>query len=636
MSENLNKIFKAYIITRNKIPQKEYTNPENQYEHDQIKGMPEYAGLLAQDAVLVDIDDGQEGDILLRIVKELEVPTRVHKTDRGMHFFFLGHHLPLTKTKYRNAIGIDTDYKLGTKHGIAILKMNGEDRKVLYEGAGIGPLPAWLYPIAKAIPEFMTMGDGDGRNQVLFNYILTLQSCGLTKDEARETIRIINRFVLKEPLPEREIETILRDDAFPSESFYDNKGRLKVRQFEEHFCREVHAIKLDKKLHIYSDGIYITGDEPIRGKMLDFLPDLSMTQRNEILNRSKDRIQTYSKRAHARLILFKNGTLDVSTDIIKAHDPEDIITNRIEWNYNPNAYSAVADKMLSKLACGSPSIRMLLEEIIGSCMYRSNSLAGGKAFVLLGDKSNGKSTYLSLLMQIIGYANTSNVPLQQLDQRFKPAQLFNKMLNVCADLSKNWVPDPMMFKNIVTGDRIGGEFKGKDEFEFNPYVKMLFSANVMPKIDDETGAVKRRLIPVPFNATFSPDDPDFDPDIQEKLETEESIEYLIKVGIEGLKRVLANKKYTTNEDIEKELSAIDELNNPLIGFIEEIGKDAILNHSTKAVYDQYRSYCIENGLKEGAHNSFVRRINVMLRTTTVRKMNKGRSSKIFVLKEGRA
>ena len=51
---NLNRIFKAFIITKNKRPSKKYTDPENQYTLDEIQGLPEYAGILSEDAVLVE------------------------------------------------------------------------------------------------------------------------------------------------------------------------------------------------------------------------------------------------------------------------------------------------------------------------------------------------------------------------------------------------------------------------------------------------------------------------------------------------------------------------------------------------------------------------------------------------------
>lgn len=66
---------------------------------------------------------------------------------------------------------------------------------------------------------FKELEEGDGRNQALFNYILTLQSEGFNREEIRETIRIINKYILKDSLDDREIETILRDEAFQKPVF---------------------------------------------------------------------------------------------------------------------------------------------------------------------------------------------------------------------------------------------------------------------------------------------------------------------------------------------------------------------------------------------------------------------------------
>lgn len=89
----------------------------------------------------------------------------------------------------------------------------------------IQDLPKWLTPV-KTSMKFLDMRAGDGRNQALFNYILTLQSEDFTKEEARETIRLINRYVLDEPLSDRELETILRDEAFKKPIFFKDKTFL--------------------------------------------------------------------------------------------------------------------------------------------------------------------------------------------------------------------------------------------------------------------------------------------------------------------------------------------------------------------------------------------------------------------------
>lgn len=628
----LNQIFKSYIITKNKKPTRKYTDPENQFTLEQIKGLPEYAGILAEGAILVDIDNDLEAELLLSIIKAQGVKCRVHRTTRGIHAFFLGHHVGTTRTHVTCAIGLTTDWKLGEKNGISILKLDNVEREVIYETEEIGPLPPWLYPVKNA-PDFVSMESGDGRNNALFQYILTLQSAGLTKDESRETIQIINKYILRDPLPDKELATILRDDAFPEESFFDAKGKLQVRKFEEHFSREVNAVYLDGNLHIYDGGVYIQGEYDIRGAMLKLIPDLTTAQRNEILNRMKDRIRSKTERASASLIVFRNGTYNMEIGRLEPSDPKNVITNLIDWNYNPDAYSEVTDKALDKLACHDPAIRALLEEMVGYCFYRRNEL--GKAFILLGENSNGKSTYLDLVRYVIGNDNIASLNLQDLNDKFLPADLLNKLANIGDDIPKNWVPDASMFKKVVTGSRISAQFKNMPSFQFNPYAKMLFSANEMPRIDDETGAVKRRLVPIPFRAKFSPDDPDFDPYIIDKLMQEDAVEYLIKVGIEGLHRVLKNKRFTTNKDIEKELNDIDALNNPILCFIDDNGTESIINHSTTEVYDNYRSYCLEAGMIPVARNSFVRQINARLKTESVRKMVNGTSYKVFVPKEGR-
>ena len=628
----LTDIFRCFIITNEKRPIRKYLEPANQYTYEQIRNLPEYAGLLSANAALVDIDIPHEGDVLLDIIKSEKLKCRVHRTKGGgIHAFFMGHHMPETKTKTSSAIGLNTDWKLGTRNGYAVLKRDGVDLEVVYDTDELGPMPGWLYPIAKMPPDFLTMGEGDGRNDTLYNYILTLKRAGLTKDEIKETIRIINTYVLKAPLPERELKTILRDDAFPSDSFYDEKGKLKVRQFEEHFCREVHALKLDGILHIYRDGVYLPGEEAIRGRMLDFLPDLTMAQRTEILNRSKDRIQTKGKRAPAYLILFRNGTYNMTTRTIQPSSPDNVIVNLIDWNYNPNAYSEVTDRTLDKLACGDPNIRALLEEIIGYCFYRRNEL--GKSFILLGDASNGKSTYLDVLAYILGDDNISSLALQQFGEKFETAEMHNRLANIGDDIPDTWVSDPSIFKKIVTGDRLTVQRKQGHPFQVNLYVKPILSANYMPRIDDKTGAVMRRLVPVPFNAVFSPDDPDFDPYIKDKLKSEESIEYLIRLGIEGLHRVLTNKRFSINDEIKSELHDINMMNNPLLEFIEEVGTENIINHTTKEVYGKYRHYCVECGLQPVAIASFVKQMNAKLNTTSVRRMVKGEMFKVFVPKQ---
>ena len=89
---------------------------------------------------------------------------------------------------------------------------------------------------------------------------------------------------------------------------------------------------------------------------------------------------------------FSNGLYNIRDGSFKEFTPDVVITNKIPWPYNPAAHDDLLDHTLNRLACDDPEVRALLEEMVGYCMYRRNEL--GKAFILIGDKSNGKSCLL--------------------------------------------------------------------------------------------------------------------------------------------------------------------------------------------------------------------------------------------------
>ncbi|HBG0964468.1 TPA: hypothetical protein KPF84_003802, partial [Clostridioides difficile] len=61
-------IFKGYIITNNKKAAEKFKNVKKLKTYEQIKNLPEFAGVLAEETVLVDIDDFESSEILYKIV----------------------------------------------------------------------------------------------------------------------------------------------------------------------------------------------------------------------------------------------------------------------------------------------------------------------------------------------------------------------------------------------------------------------------------------------------------------------------------------------------------------------------------------------------------------------------------------
>ncbi len=624
--------FKGFVETKNKKCVEKFKNRTDFKTYEQVQSLPEYAGILAAETILIDVDDFESSELLFKVVKEYALTCRVYGTSRGKHFLFKNSGVPTNKTGCKLAIGLNADIKIGTRSSYEVLKYDGKQREILYDTAEneeAQPLPRWLHPV-KSNMEFLNMDAGDGRNQSLFNYILTLQSNDFSVEEARETIRIINKFVLKVPLAEDEIETILRDDAFKKPIFYMGSTFL-FDKFATYIKNNDHIIKINNQLCVYRNGIYITGRQNIEATMIQHIPGLNRAKRTEVLEYLNISITENTVTNDADWIAFENGIYNIKEDVFTEFTPEIIITNKIRWNYNPQAQSELMDDVLNRVSCNDPQVRALLEEMIGYCFYRKNELR--KAFILTGDGSNGKSTLLAVLQSLLGDENISSLDLKELGDRFKTAEMVGKLANIGDDIGDEFIANPAIFKKLVTGERVSVERKGSDPFEFNNYSKLIFSANDIPRIKDKTGAVLDRLVIVPFNAKFTVDKSGYKQNIRSDLVGHADVmEYLIQIGIVGLKRILENQKFTDSEKVQEELDDYRNRNNPILGFIRECEDEdfQIENEPTNKVYKRYQEYCLANSLQPMSNIEFSKQINRTLNFKVVDKFFNKKKHRIFV------
>lgn len=634
MSYDLKDFYRGYIKTKNKKSTMKFKNTDV-LSYDDVKDLPEYAGVLNDDAVLIDIDDKdylirgkKPSDILLDIIEDLQLNCRVHESRGGIHVLFKNdnrHKKCITGKTL--ACGIPSDIKVGTS-SYEVLKIDNEERFILWDKDPNKPyevVPKWLMYVSNN--DFINLEAGDGRNQTLFSYILTLQSNGFSKEEARECIRIVNDYILPTPLSDNELETILRDDAFEKPIFFD-KTTFLFDKFARYLVSEKHIAKINNQLHIFKDGVYKVGYEEIAKTMIELIPNLKDMQRKEVL-KYLELIAPVKEVADANYIAFKNGIYNIVNDSIEPYTPDIIITNKIPHNYNPSAYSELADNTLNKIACNDSQVRALFEEYIGYNFYRRNEL--GKAFIFTGDKSNGKSTFLDVMIHILGTENISVLDIKELSDRFSTAMLFGKLANIGDDISDDFLQGNAIsiFKKIVTGNRVKAERKGQDPFEFNPYVKVTFSANDMPKTRDKTGAVIRRLVMIPCDAKFTKDDPDYEPFIKYKLIEENCLEYFINIGIEGLKRVLENNSFTESDRVVNALKDYELENDNFLQFIDGLTIDDFENKVTSDVYLRYTSSL--TGSQSALNKfSFSKRVCKLYKLKTIQKKIDGRVYSVFV------
>lgn len=438
------------------------------------------------------------------------------------------------------------------------------------------------------------------------------------------------------------------EKPFDKSQFY-NGGKFLFNTFSV-FLKEKHnIIKIDNELYIYKNGIYWK-DADLEKTMIEYIPDLNSKQRKEVLQ-YLNIIADIKERNTQGLIAFKNGILNPKTWELQPFDTNIILIKQIPWDYNPTAYSKIMDDTLNSFICNDEGLRMLIEEITGYILYPLNVF--GKAFIIVGDRANGKTTFLKILLKLVGEKNSSSLSLEDitnLQTRFRLLNLKDKLLNIGDDIGDGYIPDSKIFRNVVTGDIITGEKKGKDPINFSNYATLFFSANVVPEIKDPTKATERRLIILPFENYFTKENKNYNPFLLDELITPESMEYLIKIGIDGLKRLLDNGCFAETSKTKKLLDSFTKNNNPIYDYMEFVENEntppfsldyLINNFSIDQIYGGcwqdcrcvlrgYKDWSKDNGYKEVSQKSFINSMKTGFNLGTKRKEKNGIKKTYFV------
>lgn len=618
-------MYKGYLKGNGKHAASKFKDGAKLLSYHTARKEDSFVGILDDEYIMVDVDDIAEAETLLDIIEDKNINCSVLETTNGMHFYFKGYDITANKIKWFSNIGILCDYKLGIKNTADPLKIDGKTRKWLRKCTDHDSLPSWLYPYNKKNPNLTKMGEGDGRNDKLFTYILKLQSQGMAKNDIKETISIINNYILEEPVTQGELNVILRDEAFMKESFYI-KGSFQHEKFGDFLINEHHICKVTNVLHIYKEGVYSDKQEDIEEAMIRHIPALKRMQRQETIAYLQLKAK-HKNFASTKYVVVKNGVFNLETWQLEDFTPEIITRNKIPVAYIPGAYYEVTDKTFNKIAVNDKKIRAILEEILGYILFRRNEFAA--TFILTGDGSNGKSSYLKIIRKLIGSDNASSLDLNELDQRFKTAELFGKLANIGDDIGKGYIKESSIFKKLSTGETLNVERKGKDPFDFTNYAKLIFSANEMPRINDFSDGLGRRLQIVPFKAKFTPNDDDYDPFITDKLLSDESMQYVLNLALKSLKRLLVEKKFTKSKAVEAELIKYQEENNPIISFVNN--EDVELERAVVGdVYLQYKVYCAENGFQSVSNINFSKQVTQLFGYKSHVQRVDGKNKRIFV------
>ena len=363
----------------------------------------------------------------------------------------------------------------------------------------------------------------------------------------------------------------------------------------DYLVKKYGVCKINDTVHIYDNGIYRPGEEILHGYMLRLIPTLSDTRRREVFKYIKVSLDTPVKEVAApRFIPFRSKVYDLETDSFLNYSPEMVFLNRFPYDYKPDApVNQHIFSILSEIACNDPEVINLILEAFGNCFYLLNAFRG--SVMLYGQSgSNGKSTLLNMLAQMVGRENASFLSLQDTAERFRLIEIYGKAVNIGDDIPSSYIPDSSKFKKLVTGETVTGEHKGQDPVSFKPYAKMFFAMNELPKVSDKSRAFFSRILLIPLNNDFSRSGKR-DISLKDRSWTQEEMECLTMLSMSGLKRLIQNGDFTRPPCVVEALKRYEEDSNPVIGFLNETG--SLEGEPTQKAYFDFQHWCENNGHK---------------------------------------
>lgn len=358
------------------------------------------------------------------------------------------------------------------------------------------------------------------------------------------------------------------------------------------------------EIYIYEEGAYRPGGEAKLAALIERLGAGQTT--NNVVAEVLGRIRRLTGcnfldfDTDPYRLSVKNGILNLKTGQLEPHDPGFLTVIQIPVDFNPKADCPATKQFLGQVV--KEKDLPLMEEMAGYCLLRDYPFH--KAFLLLGEGRNGKSTWVNLLLKLVGMNNSCSVALQHLGRRFKKAEMKGKLINFYTDLPEITMALTDDFKIVTSGDPVSIERKYYDSETVRLTAKHIYSANALPKTMDDSYGFFSRLIMIDFPNRFEGDNAD--PFLMQKLSTPEELSGLLNLAISGLRRLLKAGKFSYSKNVEEVAAEYKMKSSPVITIADFMAGATLKNSKETALKDDlylaYKGWCLEAGEEEIIHS----------------------------------
>ena len=375
---------------------------------------------------------------------------------------------------------------------------------------------------------------------------------------------------------------------------YD-KDRLKRAQYAY----------LSKRDYVRSDGI-IKPYELGRARIMDVTD--AMTQQCLVIGDPPAWINDVEGPAPQRLISYQNGILDVD-EYVKGNvvllppTPDYFTLSCLPFDFDPDAVCPLWYKYGETTL--DPISWLTLQEWFGYCLIPDNSRE--KICMLFGAPGSGKGTATNTLEVLVGKENIAGTNLKNLGGEHGLSNLVGTLVAIMGEARTGVKMDAVqaldMLLTISGQDTVPINKKYKDIVSQKLTCRFTMSLNVFPTLPDESMALLRRLVLIPFDNVISKEQKD--DKLKDKLRAEGPGVTLW--ALEGLKRLTQQGDFTEPANLDKLIARIKRSMTLFHDFIDDCclleGKI-----NKRVLYDCWSNWMMEKKMKPQGRGRFEERI----------------------------
>lgn len=337
------------------------------------------------------------------------------------------------------------------------------------------------------------------------------------------------------------------------------------------------------------------------------------------------------------VLTFQNGTLEIETGRFRDFSQADYCSIIMDYPYEPEATCPAWRAFIEDVTEGEPRKMEILQFIAGYVLFPD--CRHQKAFILIGEGSNGKSVYIDVIQRLYGLKNVTHVEPTGFTSEFQRMILKDSLLNVGSDIKSDFGNSEIRewFIKLSDGAFIQACYKGKTHVHFQPRCKFVYACNVVPTVEIIKG-LERRFQFIKFTCKYV-DDPDPKKPMERKKDIDLTGKLLAELpGIfnwayEGYQMLLTVNYFTDAPEQEELIKQFREVSNPIIVFCEDYEDEFQGSVSRDDIYAWYVEWCAKTGRKHLSREKFLPRFRGVMMDKicseqSIRKSN--RRERVFV------